>query len=56
MCSPALAVDLWQVRTGSKVGVVLGDGWELWVAPKLPVPRLMFLLAYARDPNGWKRM
>ena len=31
-----------------------GPGWELRVSPKLSVPKLFFLLAYAQDPNGWK--
>lgn len=47
---------LWEIRTGSKVGVVLGDDWELRVVPKLAVPRLMFLLAYAADPRGWRKV
>src|SRR2546428_4770090 len=44
----------WRVRSSSKVGVAVGDGWELRVRPKLNVPKLMFLLSYARDPIGWK--
>ena len=40
--------------TNSRVGVASGDGWELRVRPKLAIPRLFFLIAYARDPNGWK--
>ena len=47
---------LWRIRTGSKVGVVVGDTWELRVNPRLKVPRLMFLLGYARDQSGWKRL
>lgn len=46
----------WEIRTGSRIGVVFGDDWELRVLPKLNVPRLMFLLAYARDVKGWKRL
>jgi len=45
----------WEVQTCSRVGVVLGDG-ELRVTPLIRVPRLMFLLAYARDQSGWKRL
>jgi 5-methylcytosine-specific restriction enzyme subunit McrC len=45
---------LWRVRTGSTVGVVLGEDWELRVMPKLAIPHLMFLLGYAADPSGWK--
>lgn len=53
---PADSTGSWEIRTGSKIGVVFGDEWELRVLPKLNVPRLMFLLAYARDLNGWKRL
>lgn len=45
----------WEVRTGSRVGVVVGDDWELRVSPRINVPQLMFLLAYAQDQRGWKR-
>jgi 5-methylcytosine-specific restriction enzyme subunit McrC len=43
------------VQTGSIVGVVVGEEWELRVRPRLAIPRLMFLLAYARDQAGWRR-
>ncbi len=44
----------WELRAGSKVGVLQGTTWELRVMPALDVPNLLFLLAYARDPRGWK--
>jgi 5-methylcytosine-specific restriction enzyme subunit McrC len=44
------------IRTGSRVGVLVTEALELRVIPHLPVPRLMFLLGYAADPNGWKRL
>ncbi len=47
---------LWRIRTGSTVGVVLGDGWELRVTPKLAIPHLMFLFGYAADPSGWRSL
>lgn len=46
----------WEIRTGSKIGVVVGDDWELRVTPRIDVPRLMFLLAYAQDQRGWKKI
>jgi 5-methylcytosine-specific restriction enzyme subunit McrC len=46
----------WLVRADSRVGVLVGDGWELRVRPRLAVPRLMFLLAYAADQTGWKNV
>jgi 5-methylcytosine-specific restriction enzyme subunit McrC len=47
-------VGEWRVKTGSQVGVAVGDGWELRVRPRLDVSKLMFLLGYARDPAGWR--
>ena len=44
----------WRLVPDSRVGVVLGPDWELRVEPRLDVPKLMFLLGYARDPNGWR--
>jgi 5-methylcytosine-specific restriction enzyme subunit McrC len=44
----------WRLRSDSRIGVAVGDGWELRVKPKLDVPKLFFLLSYARDPLGWK--
>jgi 5-methylcytosine-specific restriction enzyme subunit McrC len=46
----------YRVRTGSRVGVIVGDDWEVRVSPKLAVPRLMFLLGYASDPSGWRNL
>ncbi|MCZ7537545.1 MAG: hypothetical protein M5T61_17665 [Acidimicrobiia bacterium] len=43
-----------RIKTSSKVGLVVGDDWELRVLPHLPIPRLMFLLGYSRDEHGWK--
>jgi 5-methylcytosine-specific restriction enzyme subunit McrC len=42
------------VRADSRVGVLVGDGWEVRIRPRLAIPRLMFLLAYAADQRGWK--
>ena len=44
----------WQLVSDSQVGVAVGPTWEVRVAPRLNVPQLFFLLAYARDPRGWK--
>jgi 5-methylcytosine-specific restriction enzyme subunit McrC len=43
----------WLLAPGSKVGVLVGDGWELHVRPRLNIPQLLFLLAYSTDP-GWR--
>lgn len=46
----------YSIRTSSRVGVLVTDELELRVTPHLPIPRLMFLLGYAMDPRGWKRL
>ncbi len=48
-------LEHWFVATDSRVGVLrLNDGFEIRVAPKIPIPQLMFLLGYAADPKGWR--
>ena len=44
----------WELVSDSKVGVAVAEGWELRVHPKLEIPKLLFLLAYARSPDGWR--
>lgn len=44
----------WLVAPGDKVGVASIGGVEVWVAPKLTIQRLLFLVGYARDPRGWR--
>lgn len=44
----------WRLESGSRVGVATGATWELRVDPRIEVPQLLFLLAYALDPAGWK--
>jgi 5-methylcytosine-specific restriction enzyme subunit McrC len=44
----------WRLIGKSRVGVVAGSGWEVRVRPRLDVPQLLFLLAYAEDPSGWR--
>lgn len=46
----------WKVTADARVGVLVGDGWEIRIRPRLSVPRLMFLLAYAIDQSGWKNL
>jgi 5-methylcytosine-specific restriction enzyme subunit McrC len=52
--SPVESPDLWQLESGSKVGILVGDGWDLRIRPKLDVPKLLFLLAYSSRPQGWR--
>jgi len=44
----------WKLVAEARVGVAVGRDWEVRVRPRLAIPRLLFLLAYARDPRGWK--
>ena len=44
----------WRLTTDSRVGIVVGDGWDIRVAPRLAIPKLMFLLGYAVDRDGWR--
>jgi 5-methylcytosine-specific restriction enzyme subunit McrC len=59
--SPAVRVTLsltvpgrFDLTAAQYVGVVRTRGCELWINPKLPIARLLFLLGYARDPKGWR--
>jgi 5-methylcytosine-specific restriction enzyme subunit McrC len=44
----------WKLVTGSRVGVIVGLDWELRVEPRLDIPQLLFLLAYAFTQDGWR--
>jgi 5-methylcytosine-specific restriction enzyme subunit McrC len=46
--------DRWRLIAGSKVGVAVGEDWEVRVHPRITVPELLFLLSYAIDPKGWR--
>ena len=46
--------DLWDVGARGKVGVARVGDVEVWVAPKLPIERLLFLVGYSADPKGWR--
>jgi 5-methylcytosine-specific restriction enzyme subunit McrC len=52
--SPTRREGWWRVSHIRRVGVLVLEGVEVRIAPKLPVPRLFFLLGYARDPKGWQ--
>src|SRR5688572_3799326 len=43
----------WKITAGSRVGILVGDEWELRIRPKLDIPKLMFLILYAVDQSGW---
>jgi 5-methylcytosine-specific restriction enzyme subunit McrC len=48
--------DRWRLAADSRVGIVMGENWEIRVVPRLAVPKLIFLLGYASDPNGWREL
>jgi 5-methylcytosine-specific restriction enzyme subunit McrC len=46
--------DHWKLIADSRVGVAVGDDWEVRVRPRMAVPELLFLLSYVIDPKGWR--
>lgn len=48
------AGDLWRIVADSRIGVATGSDWEVRVHPRMAIPQLFFLLAYASDPKGWR--
>ena len=52
--SPLGEPDLWRLEPDSRIGVLVGDGWEVRIKPRLDIPCLYFLLAYAFDRDGWR--
>lgn len=43
---------LWEIAAGTKVGVAAIAGQTVWIAPKVKISRILFMLGYARNP-GW---
>jgi len=52
--TPSRAAGLWNLTAAGKVGVARVGDIELWITPKLPIERLLFLVGYALDPSGWR--
>lgn len=48
-----VAPGLWEVAPGTKVGVVRAGELTVWIRPKVPIERILFLMGYARRP-GWR--
>lgn len=44
----------WELAARGTIGVARIGDVELWIAPKVSVHRLLFLLGYARNPRGWR--
>ncbi|MGH4021931.1 MAG: McrB family protein [Pseudonocardiaceae bacterium] len=45
---------LWDIAARGKVGVARIGDVEVWIAPRFPIDRLLFLVGYAADPRGWR--
>lgn len=52
--APSLAAGWWTIGPTGKVGVARVGPVEIWVAPKIAIRRLFFLLGYARDQRSWR--
>lgn len=48
-----VAPGLWEVGPGTKVGVARAGKLTVWIRPKVPIERILFLMGYARRP-GWR--
>ena len=46
----------YRLEPDSRVGVAVGEGWEVRVQPRLSIPKLFFLIGYSSDPSGWRRL
>ncbi len=51
---PSWQRERWTLRASSYVGVLRAGGVEVWIRPKVPVDRLLYLLGFAADPTGWR--
>jgi 5-methylcytosine-specific restriction enzyme subunit McrC len=52
--TPVPGVARWCVGAGHHVGVVSVGDTTVFIRPKMPVARLIFLLGYATDPKAWR--
>lgn len=52
--TPTVERDRWSIAPAGFVGVARVAGVELWIAPKIPIARLFFLIGFTRDHRGWR--
>lgn len=53
--APTSEANIWNVSNVQKVGAFHVAGSEVHIAPKLPIGRLLHMLAYSKDPmRGWR--
>lgn len=48
-----VAPGRWELAPGTKVGVARAGDTTVWIRPKVPIGRILFLMGYARHP-GWR--
>lgn len=48
-----VAPRVWELAPGTKVGVARVGDVTVWIRPKVPIERILFLMGYARHP-GWR--
>jgi 5-methylcytosine-specific restriction enzyme subunit McrC len=51
---PGDAAGVWRVRAGRYVGAARVGDLEVWIAPKVAVDRLLFLVGYATSGRHWR--
>lgn len=51
---PGRGPDRWRLRADRYVGAARVGDLEVWIAPKLPVDRLLFLVGYATSGRRWR--
>jgi 5-methylcytosine-specific restriction enzyme subunit McrC len=44
----------WEISGVSKVGVINVAGWQVEIAPKVPIARLFFMMSYSSDQKFWQ--
>ena len=54
VAAPEDAGDTWSLRPSSMIGAMRLPGLSIVVRPKIPIDRVMFLVAYSLDPRGWR--
>lgn len=52
--SPVRPPWRWRIEADSRVGIIVGEGWELRIRPHIEIPKLLFLLTYSLAPEGWE--
>jgi 5-methylcytosine-specific restriction enzyme subunit McrC len=53
--APTADDGVWSVKSVQRVGAIRVAGYEVHIAPKLPIGRLLHMLSYAKDPTrGWR--